>query len=697
MPATTTQSGHGFQRIVWALACVVAGSFSQTLLWQSILESSQAATAVISQGLWLQIVEGLNGQITVAAGGNPLAEISTTKLFLAILIPAIVCWFAGAAWLKWRQQTSWSRVLGDWGVAGFSWWVVAIVPVILQTAALLCGTSEVAATVGSTFLMWETIALAGWLATFLSMSFREESLVAGNQRTPLLLWGMVGLYTAVFGVMNWRLYEGLWIPHGDSAMYEEHLWNMVHGKGFRSYLDQGLFLGEHIQFIHVFLLPIYLLRPEHTTLEICESFALAVGALPIFWMTQRHTESRRLALLVAAAYLLYVPMHFLDIAIDWKTFRPTSFGVPVLLFALDQLERRRYKTMGLLFVLALTAKEDYAIVIAPVGLWIACCSKVEPTSDGRGSRRAELLTGFGWAVGSTLYLIVAVAVLIPLFRSGEEVHYTGYFAALGSSPGEIVETVFTRPGLIFGKLFALQTLFYAMALLLPIGFLPCWSLTRLAVALPMFGMLSLVELSDQTALIPFHHFHAPLVPVIFWAAAAGLANVGRLYSKNDTATVNESSPPTRRRFAAAWACSAALVSGLFIGMSPVGIGFWDSNSAFYWQSRYVPGRRAELFPAIVAEIPVEARVASTDFVHPRFTHHERSYDYSNYARKVSGYELKVPDDTDYIVIDTQHPYSEIKTPDQIREYREQPDQWELLPDETEGYFIVLKRVLEDNE
>ena len=43
------------------------------------------------------------------------------------------------------------------------------------------------------------------------------------------------------------------------------------------------------------------------------------------------------------------------------------------------------------------------------------------------------------------------------------------------------------------------------------------------------------------------------------------------------------------------------------------------------------------------------------------------------------------------MIDTQHPYSKIKRPDQVPEYRDHPDQWELLPDTTEGYFIVLKR------
>lgn len=97
-----------------------------------------------------------------------------------------------------------------------------------------------------------------------------------------------------------------------------------------------------------------------------------------------------------------------------------------------------------------------------------------------------------------------------------------------------------------------------------------------------------------------------------------------------------------------------------------------------------------MLPRILEQIPMTARIASTDFVHPRFTHYERSYDYSQYRRSVSGFRSVVPDDTDYIVIDTRHPYSTIQSPEDVRELKEEPDRWELLPDTTDGYFIVLK-------
>ncbi|MCH7990330.1 MAG: hypothetical protein IID46_14405 [Planctomycetes bacterium] len=88
-------------------------------------------------------------------------------------------------------------------------------------------------------------------------------------------------------------------------------------------------------------------------------------------------------------------------------------------------------------------------------------------------------------------------------------------------------------------------------------------------------------------------------------------------------------------------------------------------------------------------------MASTDFVHPRFTHHERSYDYSEYPRAVNDGKPGVPSDTDYIVIDIKSRYSEISRPEQIPEYKHNPGDWELLHHEAEEYFIVLKRLHHD--
>jgi uncharacterized membrane protein len=289
------------------------------------------------------------------------------------------------------------------------------------------------------------------------------------------------------------------------------------------------------------------------------------------------------------------------------------------------------------------------------------------------------------------YLFVATRYIILWFRNGEEIHYARYFAKFGNSLPQIGWNMLTNPRLLFDELATAPTAMYLLAILLPVGLLPLFSPGRLAVGIPLLLTLLLNEL--EGAVDPRHHFHAPLVPIIFWSAAAGLATVSRLSGEFARRFGLRSEP--RLSSAGAWwarfACLCALFTGAFVGLSPLSVRFWDPYSEYYWHKLYVPGKRAELFASVLATIPQSARVASTDYIHPRFTHYARSYDYSDYLRAVNNYLPGVPDDTDYIVIDTHGRYSRIERPDQVREYREHPDQWELLPDKTEGYFIILKR------
>lgn len=602
---------------------------------------------------------------------------------IRLVVPATARPAAWQAWCRglgfaggWLGLWScvWLLLVLLWGETGATL-MTAVVPFWAAVAVVICGESRSAR------------------SEPMSREVSQPESVPRARLNPQLAC-FVLLYTLVFTTLNWRLWFNLLLPHGDSAMYEEHLWNLLNGKGFRSYLDQGLFLGEHIQVVHLGLIPLYLLWPSHLLLEFCESLALACGAIPVAWMTRRHTGSRAAALAAAAAYLLYTPMQSLDIEIDLKTFRPEAFGIPLLLFTLDQLDRPQWRGFLIGIVACLTVKEDYAVILAPLGLWIAATSWNEgrqPASDSQTlAGRRWFWTGLVLCLGSVVYLWLATRVVMPWFRTGNEIHYASYFSRLGGSPEEIIRTILTRPGFVAGELLTLSTLLYALALLVPVAGLALCSPGRLAVGLPWFGILCLNELARD----PRHQFHAPLVGIVFWATAAGVGQWphivrwwrARWQSSAVSATWSNALSIDR---AARRLWLSSLATGLFFGLSPLGCTFWDPGSNWYWGKLYGPSPRGAAFAAIEPLIPQTARVASTDFVHPRFTHHERSYDYSGYARKVSGYERRVPDDTEYLVIDTTHPYSRYHTAADVPEFHES-DRWELLT-KPDAIFLVLKR------
>jgi uncharacterized membrane protein len=724
-------------RLAGALACIVLGTALCAATSQSVLGSKIASGSIASHGLM--------DQLDARLVGEPASPDSTAEpplppfgpIFLALAVVSLGTWLAGAWWIARRSRIRFATSAANWGLRGWMWWIFGGGWEIVRLLALMIGSDGSQVLVLSSASIWIAVATAGWAATFLTLTQSASGAEsAGNLWSPVgdplakpnlrvapsgggygippAVWICFVTYVVVFVAMNWQLYRGLKLPHGDSAMYEEHLWNVLHGNGFRSYLDQGLFLGEHVQVIHLLFLPFYLLWPSQMLLELGDSLLLAASCFPVYWITYRHTGLRRAAAWLAAASLLYFPLQYLDIAIDFKTFRPNGLGIPILLFALDQLERRRHLTFCLLVTVALSAQEDYAIVLAPLGLWIAFSAwrggrsaprlAVEGETGlagGLASNGAELAQpnlrtfafGAGLALCSVIYLIVATRVVMAHFRHGAEIHYASYFKKFGTTLPEIAKTMATHPALLWEAFINAHSAEYALLLLAPLGFLPLLSPGRLAVALPLFLTLCLNEVIDS----PLHHVHAAAVPILLWSAAAGLGAVSRLRFRTrgqiDSATsgVAADSASSRTLWWARFACLSAIVTGVFYGLGPLSIGFWDPYSGFFWRDHYVPGARASAFAHVVEEIPQTARVASTDFVHPRFTHFARSYDYSDYPRAVNNYQRGVPPDTDYIVIDTHGPYSKIERPDQVREYREHPDQWELLPDTTDGYFIVLKR------
>lgn len=671
-----------------AAGCLLVQLLVISLFLLFILESQVIARTFVSEITWERILSLLGGRLQATPEG-PVAEAPFSRLLLLSLCGGLVlnalgawgisrdgsCSLASAWWPTCMAHAFWCWPLGAWSAG----WIVNSLLPSSPLLSLLILTCNLAA----------AVTLAGWLWEILRQfgSSRDASaagnLAVGGRQPRVRAWWIVlaGMlaYVIVFVSLNWGLWFNLRIPHGDSAMYEEHLWNVLHGKGFRSYLDQGLFLGEHIQVIHLLLLPLYVFWPSHLLLELAESTALAAGAWPVYLIARRHSGCERAAAYAALAYLLYFPMHYLDIAIDLKTFRPSAFGIPALLYAIDAAEQRRWGRMTAGFLLALASQEDFAIAIAPVGLWLCLENLIQARREPGRDQRSGMIVGALVCLLASLYLLLAVKVAIPWFRGGETVHYARYFQEFGRTPMEIAWNILTRPTLLWTKLLTAGAIAYALDLLVPAGF-PYRAWSRLLTGAPLFLLLCLNELAQSTP-GPFHHFHAPLIPLVYWATVSGLGSA--------RAGAPVSAVVASQR--GLWGLCCALTTCLFFSMSPLGIAFWDPGSSMYWRRLYVPDERARQFAKIPPLIPPTARVASTDFVHPRFTHYERSYDYSKYPRKVADYQEKVPDDTDYIVIDTGHPYSEIHRPEEVREFRTQPGQWELVPVDTGGYYIVLRR------
>ena len=140
-----------------------------------------------------------------------------------------------------------------------------------------------------------------------------------------------------------------------------------------------------------------------------QAAAVALGALPVFWLARKHLGSETPALGFAFAYLLYPATQWLAL----NEFHPVAFACPLLLYAFWYLDEDRLIPFAVFAVLAIACKEEIGLVVAGFGVWYVI-------SRRRWKEGAGILAA-GVAVSA-----VAVEVVVPHFSGSASAFYSRY-------------------------------------------------------------------------------------------------------------------------------------------------------------------------------------------------------------------------------------------------------------------------------
>lgn len=338
---------------------------------------------------------------------------------------------------------------------------------------------------------------------------------------------------------------------------------------------------------------------------------------PIYLIAQAHGRPA-LGVAVSLAYLLHPATHNMNL-FDFHT---DAFGATALLFALWAIDRRRWVVLIVASVVVIAAKENFAITIAWLGIWLIFQRHWRVGT-------ALLLLGVGW-------FVLATRVIMPMFNGYATMVQFGRFGQYGNSLPDIARTMLSKPQAVFGDLLQPDRRVYLLALLLPFAFLPLLSPKHLALALPAIAINLLSSFDLQRTLS--YHYNALPVAVLAVAMLYGLLRVTR-WSKRPRLAMSICVS------AVALCCCLGLTSNF-------------SRLSSYIQHSGEDSQRHEVYDIIVAALPPQAAVSAPIRIQPHLAQRVQAYMFPNPFEWSVFYNpqgLPIPISVDYILYDSRRP------------------------------------------
>ena len=327
----------------------------------------------------------------------------------------------------------------------------------------------------------------------------------------LILACAVGAYAAGFAVLSVLIDRAFNTGRFDLGNMIQAVASTAHGHPLQVTDVRGhpiSRLASHFDPILAAFAPLWRLWPSGALLLTSQAVALALGALPVFWLARKHLRSERAALAFAAVYLLYPATGWLAL----NEFHPVALACPLLLFAFWYLDNDRLFLFALCALAATLTKEEVGLEVAAFGIWYAF-------------RRHRRLAGLAIAVLGAAASGLALYVVIPHFNGAASSFYARY-ADVGGSPARIALETFSHPLRIAAKLASVRHVVYLGDLLLPLGLLPLLSPLAL-VALPELALNLLSGVDSQTS-VRFHYTALEIPPLV----AAAIFGASRLTARH---------------------------------------------------------------------------------------------------------------------------------------------------------------------
>lgn len=341
---------------------------------------------------------------------------------------------------------------------------------------------------------------------------------------------LVGGYFAWFSLLSIRIFDAYQSPGYDMGIFDQGVWLLSRFRApFVTVMGRNLF-GDHTSFVLLLVVPLYWVAASPQTLLLVQAALIAAAAIPIYVLARRRTGSSAISTCLAGAYLLDPALQQANL----EQFHPECFLVMFAAVALFAAVEWHPRLLAVAAVGCLLVKEDTALLIVPLGLWVYL--------------RRNRAWGGGLMVAAVVYAAFAYGTVIQLLL-GTTAFYANRIP-FGGIWG-LVAAPFVHTGRFVSYLWADNRPWYLWQLGISFGWV-----FLLGTDVAAVGLMVLAE--NVLSTFPYmhriyYHYSLSLVPVLAVATAVA---VGRMAG------------PARRWLATGCVTVAAVVSCAAWGSAP---------------------------------------------------------------------------------------------------------------------------------
>ncbi len=384
----------------------------------------------------------------------------------------------------------------------------------------------------------------------------------------------------------------------------------------------------HVSPIYYLMLPFYALFPSPVTLQVLQAVVLASAVIPLWRIARRHSIPTFLCTGLCLLLLFY-PAYAGGTSYD---LHENAFLTPLLLWLFYFIEARNWKAMALSAILTLMVKEDAAVYVAVVALWLlASTLRAEPKE-----RRGLLIAGGGLFLGALAYFIGVTTYLATKGDGVMAYRYGNYIYDGSQSLLAVVKTVFLSPMKAIYECADGEKTEFFLETMLPLLALPLFTrkYERYILLIPYILVNLMTDYQYQYNI--FFQYTYGSAACLFYLTVVNMADL--------IGFAREHMPKAKNYAGVAVMVTALLISAVLFRGGIVSKAEYYSNT-YYRNSTYY-----DTMARALKTIPDNASVAATTYLTVPLSQRETLYDVHYCSRD---HLLEV----DYVVVQSTDSYS----------------------------------------